>query len=259
MNAAPADEWLMGGRGGRQRMIPDPHTGELTPYQRVSSFAKTLDDKEGLMAWKAWVTLKGAQADPGLAQQAVHSPNTPKGLIDRLAELGGGGDKAKRGSDRHAILAMRLTGQIKPGSLPEDAQQELADIMALIESHGAPIAVEAATVCDRWKVCGSVDLVLRDVEGRVIVCDFKTGSRIDALSWSIQLAAHARGQYWSFADNTRGDWVAYDRPRIAVIHAPQDGAAPRFIELDLDIAMQWADLAAEVRDARKQANRTRGN
>lgn len=43
------DRWRLGGRGGKQRLIPHPATGELLAYQRTSTFAKTLDDKEGLI------------------------------------------------------------------------------------------------------------------------------------------------------------------------------------------------------------------
>ena len=29
------ENWRLGGRGGKQRLIPDPETGELVPYMRV--------------------------------------------------------------------------------------------------------------------------------------------------------------------------------------------------------------------------------
>jgi hypothetical protein len=38
-----------------------------------------------------------------------------------------------------------------------------------------------------------------------------------------------------------------------VLHAPQDGSRPRAVELDVDDAKRWADLAAAVRDARREA------
>jgi hypothetical protein len=248
----PADEWVLGGRGGRQRMIPDAETGEMRPYQRVSSFAKTLDDKEGLLAWKAWVALKGAQRDKALLEQALHAERTPKKVIDQLADLGGAGDAARRGSDRHTILAMALHGHPLP-EMPETARAELDALLRLIEGLGSVVAVESSTVCDQWMVCGSVDLVLQDRDGQRLVCDFKTGARTDPLAWSIQLIAHARSHWWDHATQTRAGLVSPAMPQLVVIHAPQSGAEPKAIRLDVKRALHWVELAALVRQARKEA------
>jgi hypothetical protein len=221
----------------------------MRPYQRVSSFAKTLDDKEGLLAWKAWVALKGAQRDNALLQQALHAERTPKKVIDQLADLGGAGDAARRGSDRHTILAMALHGH----PLPEQARAELDALLTLISKMGRVIAVESSTVCDQWMVCGSVDLVLEGRDGQRLVCDFKTGARTDPLAWSIQLIAHARSHWWDHATQTRAGLVSPDMPQLVVIHAPQSGAEPRAIRLDVQRALHWAELASMVRQARKEA------
>lgn len=248
-----ADGWRYGGRGGRQRMVPHPETGELLAYQRTSTFSKTLDDKEGLLPWKAWMTLRGAERDEALKQQALHAESTPRVVIDQLAELGGGGAKRDRGQDRHTIVAMALTGARLP-ELPMAAQAELEAILGLIRSLGTVAAVEAPNVCDQWQCCGKADLVLEGHDGTTIVCDLKTG-RLDRLSASIQLIAYARAHYWDFDSESRRGLVSPARPRLVVIHAPQDGADPVAVDLDVDKAMRWARLAAEVRDARKEARR----
>lgn len=247
----PADPFTYGGRGGRQRMIPHPETGVPQPYQRVSTFARTLDEPGGLPAWLAWMALKGSQQAPALLQQALHAEKTPKGVIDQLCELGGSKAAASKGSDRHQLLAMALTGALMP-DLPSDAKAQLQATLDLVYSLGTPQSVEAATVNDQYGTAGSCDLVVEAPGGQIVVCEFKTG-RVDKLSASIQLIAHARGQYW--ANGERAGWVSWGLPRLVVITAPQDGSPPALHELDVDNAMRWAALAVEVREARRAAAR----
>jgi len=204
------------------------------------------------MAWKAWMAVRGAAADPALMQRAAHAASTPRGIVDQLAELGGAGAARDRGSDRHQILALALSGATLP-DLPPEARAELDAVLRLVEELGTVEALDLPTVCDRWQVCGSVDLVLRARDGATVVCDFKTGSRVDRLGHSIQLVAYAASHVWDFTSESRGPLLAPDRPRLVVLHAPQDGSAPAVVELDLQDAKRWADLAAAVRDARRQA------
>jgi hypothetical protein len=250
-STTPADVWVTNGR--KQRMIPDEATGELRPYQRTSAFAAVLDDKSGLIPWKAWCALKGAAELPSIAEQARHSPKTPAGLIDQLADAGGARDAASKGSARHEILAMALTGARLPDTMGADALTELNRVLKLIEGLGTVVAVEAATVNDEYQVAGSCDLILRDPQGQTIVGEFKTGRTINILGASVQLIAHARARYW--VDGARGEWVSPFRPRLVVIHAPQSSEPPTLVELDPDHAKGWADLAVRVRAARKDAGR----
>jgi hypothetical protein len=253
-STTPTQAWRTGGRGGRQRLIPDPATGELVPYQRVSTFAKTLDDKEGLIAWKAWMALRGAQVEQGLLQQALHADTTPRGVVDALAEAGGAGQKRDRGADRHQIVAMALSGAPLP-QMPSEARAELDAVLRLIESLGTVVGLEVPTVCDRWQVCGSVDLVLTGSDGTTVVADLKTGAKVDRLAHSIQLISYARSWVWDFDAERRTGPVAASRPRLVVLHAPQGGAEPALVDLDVDRATRWADLARDVRQARREAAR----
>jgi hypothetical protein len=237
--------------GRKQRLVPDEHTGELIPYQRVSTFADTLSKKDGLGAWLAWRALLGTQQPDGgrLMQQALHAERTPKKVVDELAELGGSRVAAETGTRRHQAVAMALTGSDMSG-MPEQARLELDDIVQLVHGLGRVVAVEAATVCDEYKTAGSCDLVLETPEGQPFVLDLKTGSYLDMLSCSVQVGTHARSRYW--VDGQRGDWVAWTKPRLGIIHAPQDSSKPRLVEIDPDLAKRCCALAAEVRDLRKE-------
>ena len=144
---------------------------------------------------------------------------------------------------------MALTGADLTG-LPPQARAELDAILALIATLGTVQAVEFATVCDQYLTAGSCDLILRSPDGQPIVADLKTGAKLDMLSGAIQLAAHARSRHW--VDGARGDWVAPTLPRLILIHAPQDGTPPRAVDIDPAQAKRAADLAAQVRDLRKE-------
>jgi hypothetical protein len=244
--------WRTGGRGGRQRLIPDPDTGELVAYQRTSTFANVLDDKEGLIAWKAWMALRGAERDEQLRQQAVHAERTPRGVVEELAELGGAGTKRDRGSARHQLLHMALSGASLP-DMPPDSRAELDAVLAVVTDLGQVVATEVPNVNDEYRVCGSCDMVLRGPDGRVVVADFKTGDHMNLIAWSVQLISYARAHYWDWASETRAGLVAPEKPRLVVLHAPQGGGDPTVIDLDPGRARSWADLALAVREARRTA------
>lgn len=242
------DSWRMGGYGGKQRLIPDAETGELRPYMRVSTFARTLDDGFGLGAWKAWMAVRGADVDKALREAALHADNIPMKIVDQLVDAGGGGVKRDRGKDRHTILQIALTGGTLP-KLPVSARAELDAILRLIDTLGTVDAVEAPCVCDDWQLAGTLDLRLTAPNGAPVVADFKTGADY-RLSAAIQLVSYARSRFWDFHTETRQGLVASVLPRLVLIHAPQDGAPPKAIAIDPFKAREAADLAWKVRAAR---------
>lgn len=251
ITTSPADPFTYGGPGGKQRMIPDEATGELHPYTRVSTVAGTLDDKASLGYWQAWMALKGANTPEGqpLLNRALHAERTPRQTVSELIDMGGGREAADRGTRRHSVLAMALTGA-DLSSMPDQARRELDAIVAVVHELGRVKFVEAATVNDACRTAGSVDIVLDGPSGPVVV-DFKTGNHAPLLATGIQCYLHASGRYW--VNGERGDWVAPSRPRLVMLHAPQDGTAPRAVDIDPDRARHWAETALEVRAIRKEA------
>lgn len=229
-------------------LIPDGH-GTVVPYQRVSTFANTLDDKSGLLAWQAWMVLKGAQRNPTLAVQAADADTTPKPLIDELAELGGSKNAAERGTDRHTLLSMRVQGEPLP-DMPDDARRALERLYHLLTSLGTVAGVEVPIVCDEYQVAGSMDYLIRTPDGTPIVADLKTGRSVWPLSVPVQLYCYARGQHWD--GEQRQGWVCDKPPRLVAIHAPQDDTPPRLLEVDLDVARTLTEHAAVMRTVRKQ-------
>jgi len=238
-------------------MVPGPNGEEPRPHQRCSTFAKTLNPHSStLAAWLAWKALMGASRPEAhqLVQAALHAEKTPKKTIDDLAEIGGSRTAAEKGTDRHTLLAAALHG-IDLSHLPPDARMQVDSIVRLIQSVGEVMAVEFNTVTDApYFTAGTCDLLVRDHDGRPVVMDFKTSSSSygHRLEWALQLISHARGWHW--ADNQRTEPVAWAKPRLIIIHAPQSGEPPQLVELDTDQASQAGLLACQVRDLRKQYN-----
>ena len=241
------DGWRINGR--KQRLIPHPVTHQDLPYQRVSTFARTLSDGSGLANWKAHRVLLGAQ-QPGahaLVQQALHSTETPWAVIEAIAdEYGGAKDAAKRGTARHQIVAARLEGDQLHGFTAEQIA-EVDRICDLIRGVGDVTGIEVDTVNDRWRVAGRADYIVRLPDGSNAVGDLKTGKTLKHAEHAIQLAAHSDAHYYDRATQTRTGPVA-PVTRLFVIHAPQNGKAPKFVEYDVSAAFALADLAATARD-----------
>lgn len=257
-SSAP-DLWVYGtGPYKTYRLIPTiENPGKLLPYQRVSTFAKGLDLCGVLPQWTAWMALRGAQTpEAGDLPAKVlgvdpDTGKTPIGALDALANLGGAAAKRDRGSLRHHVVALALSGGDLP-YLDVMAQRELDAILSLIDSLGDVVAIEAPIVCDEWRVAGSADVILQDRrDGRPIVADLKTGS-VRLLQTAIQLVAYARGHHFDLKTQTRTRLVAEGRPRLVMIHAPQDASEPRAIDFDAQRAKAAAELAAQARDLRRK-------
>jgi hypothetical protein len=249
----PQAAWPENGR--KQRLVPDPVTGTPTPYQRTSTFAKTLDDGgAGLMAWFAQRVLVGASRPEmqQLVASIVESEKTRKSDLEVLAELGGSRDAAQKGTNRHEVLAAALLGR-DLSSLPPHARAEVEQLVDLVRLLGSVEFVEFNTVSDLYRTAGTADLLLRSHTGEPIVIDFKTGKSPRPIEWAIQLIAHAKAWHWQ--NNQRLGPVAWAKPRLVILHAPQDGSQARMLEIDTDFALQAADLAVKVRDLRSRANK----
>lgn len=254
-NLRPSDVWDTDGNG--RRLIPDAD-GKIQRYTRVSTFAGTLSDKSALKRWAAWKAVVGAQqerAEPLIAE-CLTADTTPGSAVEQLVTLGGGSEKANKGSDRHEIVAHALAGYDMSG-YPEQARQEINAVCALVRSLGTLTATEQPIVTDTFKVAGTCDYLLTDPDGRTVVADLKTGSKIYLLDTAIQMYAYAAGVLWDARTRTRGEPVSRDlaTTRLVVVWAPQDGRTPRLVTIDTAEAKAAAELARDVRAARSAFGR----
>ena len=198
------------------------------------------------------MTLRGAAARTAtraLVQQALHAERTPAGIIEQLAEAGGSKDKAEIGTRRHQVVAMALTGADLTG-MPAQARAELDAILALIDTLGTVQAVEFATVCDQYQTAGSCDLLL--AAPRRAAHRRRPEDRRETGPAQRRHPTRRPRTVPPLGRRARGDWVAPTLPRLILIHAPQDGTPPRAVDIDPAAAKRAADLAAQVRDLRKE-------
>lgn len=220
------------------------------PYQRISTFAKTLSDQGGLTEWLAWKAVQGAILDPALARQVADSPRAPKDLLEGLREKANANAAATKGTMRHQLLAMRLNGEPLPDMSPA-ALAEIEQLADVISELGTLRGTEVPIVNDQWKVAGSADYWITGPDGRPVVADFKTGKRVNRLECGIQLVSYARGRVW---DGTqRREWIAAAPPALVVIHAPQNKPGKvQLHRIDPVAATRWAEHAHVTKQIRKE-------
>ena len=75
----PRDRW------GRPLITPTDG-GKPEPYVRVSTLAKTLDSKDGLMTWKQRMTAIGIGKRPDLAERAAITDPTDKKSLKEIVD-----------------------------------------------------------------------------------------------------------------------------------------------------------------------------
>ncbi|MGH9023885.1 MAG: hypothetical protein ACRDV9_12430, partial [Acidimicrobiia bacterium] len=73
----PRDRW------GRYLVIPEGKKDPV-PHQRVTTFAKLLDDRYGLEKWALRMTAKGLAQRPDILAQVAATGEDDEGAIDRL-------------------------------------------------------------------------------------------------------------------------------------------------------------------------------
>jgi len=127
------------------------------------------------------------------------------------------------------------------------------------------VASEVFVVNDELKAAGTFDSMYRDVinfPSCFIVGDTKTGKNYHQAEFEIQLAVYQGGELYLGADGGRLTFEeAFGLPVNAdvayLVHVSVTGAPkPRIVKLDLARGRRLAQLAADVRDGRKEIDAT---
>lgn len=257
----PRDRWT-------RPLITPVGGGKAVPYTRVSTLAKALDDNQGLINWAAAATVIGAMRRPGLhaAWQALiaehgdpwyatdQSKAQCKRLVEQCKEAGGTTDRADIGTALH-----KLTELVDQGRALEHVQPQLqADVEAYrstMEAHGIEVLtdyLEAFVVLDEQRLGGSFDMLARLPDGRVVVCDKKTGSNLDFswLAFAVQLGCYSRGVLYDAATHVRTPLPDVDQSIGLIIHIPAGTGTCTLHEVDLDAGWEAAQVSIAVRQWR---------
>lgn len=157
-------------------------------YGRISGAAKILDDASGLVDWAACAAAVGVVRDPGLmagisalASQHADPWNVPaakrplKEMVYRARQRGGGSQAADIGTAYHTFTELVDAGK-KPEFMPEPFDRLVAEYERCIRDTGLEVLeTELFVVNDELQLAGSLDALVRLPDGRVVVCDKKSG------------------------------------------------------------------------------------
>ena len=239
-----------------------------TTYLRPSSLAKTLEDQNGLIAWKARMTALGLSRNPDLlALVATTDPSNSKalnGIVERAAERAGSTGGRDTGTAIHAATEAVDYGE-DISHMPADLQADALAYRAARKSLGLyPTAAEVFVVNDTIGAAGTFDRLVVPVSinepALGLITDIKTGSKDDpeyaarynAVAWSIQLAtyAHARPLGTSWTDL---EVSGLSLSRGIVWYIPRGLGKCYPIHLDLEAGWSLAQTAKAVYDARKSS------
>jgi hypothetical protein len=189
-------------------------------------------------------------------------------LADEVFEVGGGREKAQKGTDIHALcdLAER-EGIAAVGDLLNEGEitpADLADVEAYLDAirrlGAKPVLAEQVVVNDDLKVGGRLDRVYMvklpgEQRGRKRVVDLKTG-RVDYGTGKI--AQQIEGYAGSVAydpDTHERTPLGVDRTLGLLIHLPAGSGKATVHRVDLSLGRKGNKLAGEVRAWRNEGKR----
>jgi hypothetical protein len=236
--------------------------GEPVAFTRVSTLAKSLDDLNNLMLWKARKTAQGLVMRPDLMTRVAGAiangdPDsdwpTKRALNDvvkEATEAAGASAGASSGTGFHALTEAIDRG-LEPIFVPEADKSRLDDYRRAVHGYKA-LDVELFVVNDHVQAAGTFDRLFLCPDGRVRVADLKSGkSEADyPLSTCLQIATYAHSQRYDPETGERSALHhALDITTGLLVHLPPCGGC-RIIPLDLELGWQAAQLAAQVREIR---------
>lgn len=248
-------------RNGRmQPMITPPGTAKPLPYTRATTFVDALDDKTGLMKWKARMASIGLAARPDL-QLAISSTDLDdKRGLDRIVEQALEAAKASAAATTGTALH-QLTERLDLGldismvNLPDEHKQSLEQYRRATDGIDWA-GIEQRRVCHEYKVAGTADR-LAIVDGKMTVFDIKTGSIDYALGKiAMQLAMYAHSQPYDVDTDTTGeDPVPANIEQAVIIHLPAGKGKCTLHWVDIAAGWEAVELAAQVRAWRTRARK----
>jgi len=305
--------------GNNQYLISRPSDGKLVGYTRATTYIACLEDTSKLTEWKLRILLEGAAHDDApeiiaKIRDLAHVRDTAiakarrsdrkgklgvgdlKTLVDRawaefkksmnaladeVFEIGGGREKATKGTDIHALTELHdRDGITAVGDLLTDGKitpADMADVEAYADAMrklGAKIVErERVVVNDELKVAGRLDIVamvklpalhdpktgdvIRPAEARARrrVIDVKTGKieyGIGKLAQQLEMYAGSTG--YDLETHERED-LKLDRTVGLVIHLPAGSGKATVHVVDLTLGRKGNKLAGDVRSWRNEGKR----
>ena len=247
----PRDRW------GRPLIVP-AHGGKPEPYTRISTMAKTLDDKTALAKWMCRQTAIGmARRSDLVALVGSQDPENKKVIgdaVEQAMEAAKSSAAANIGTTLHSLTEAWDQGFF-------DDAFATPELKADIEAYGCAtkdIKVEASevfVVVDELKVAGTFDRIVTLPDGRRMVADIKTGQNEPKYPHgaTTQIAMYSRGtMYHPEHGRTKPlPELHVSQTEGLLIHLPAGQARCDLYIVDLTIGWALATVAAKVREMQK--------
>ena len=245
----PRDRW------GRP-LIDPVDGGKPVPYTRVSTLAKTLDNKEQLMRWKCRQTALGLARRTDLVAMAGAVGDDKSKLDEIVSEAmsaAASNAAANLGTTLHA-----LTEHIDKGTKPDYLPGELIPDLTAYEEAMRGITVlgcEKFVVNDDLAAAGTFDRLVAIPNIGMVVADIKTGQHEPNYPHGVctQVSIYAHGHLYEHGKGR----IKY-LPDLGVrtdvglmIWLPAGKARCELYLLDLQLGWELAQTAARVRDVYK--------
>ena len=247
----PRDRW------GRPLIVP-PEGGKLIAYTRVSTLAKTLDDKTALTKWMCRQTAIGLSQRPDLVALAGTSGDDKRAIgeiVDKAMAEARSDAAANIGTTLHSITESWDRGNNDLTFVSSEMQDDLHAYAAATERIEME-SIEVFIVQDELRAAGTFDRIVRLPDGRRMVADLKTGQHEPNYPHGActQIAVYAHGTAYT-ADAGRVAALAdhdVSQTEGLMIHLPAGQKKCDLYIVDLTVGWDLAQTAARVRAMQKQ-------
>jgi hypothetical protein len=243
---------------GRYR-LPDPTSGKVKSFTRVTTVSETLKDRRGLEKWDQRNIIYGIGQRPALYAQAAASKLTDRKTLDGIAKRAREAADADAGADLGSALHT-FTERIDRGERFEIHEPFASDIQAyrkaleltgIVTALGwierplfVPVSEDQAVVgtCDRvnnameWKLprIGDVKTATDKPDANDKSRMVNTILRYGMVDIPLQLAMYAHATHWWDVDAEQwADMPAVDQTKALVFHVPAGLGEARIYEIDI--------------------------
>ena len=245
----PRDRW-------ERPLITPANGGKPIAYTRVSTLAKTLDDKTALTKWKQRQVVIGIGARPDLAAvaQAIKGDDRKLDELVKTAMTAAESERAANiGTALHA-LSEQVDQDADLDTFPMEFRADLAAYKQALTGIQM-VASEMFVVTDELQAAGTFDRLVRLPDGRVVVADLKTGRHEPNYphSAATQMAIYSRGHLYDPERGRVGHLPALgiNQDHGLLIHLPAGKATCDLYLLDLNVGWALAQTAVAVKAAFK--------
>jgi hypothetical protein len=243
-------------RWGRP-LIDPPGGGKPLAYTRISTLAKTLDDKTALAKWMCRQTAIGLTERPDLVSLVASSRDNKRVVgdaVEQAMKAAKSDQAANIGTTLHALTEAWDLGFYDEDFSSPELDRDVVAYGAVTKDLKID-AVEVFVVVDELRAAGTFDRIVTLPDGRKMVADIKTGQHEPQYPHgsTTQIALYSRGVPYH-PETGRTEALAdlgVSQTEGLLIHLPAGQAQCDLYIVDLEIGWALATVASKVREMQK--------